>query len=103
MKHTTKILLGLAAAFTVSASMAQSMPPGGLQDHNPGPERLTLHPITRAQALERAAKRFDRADINKDGVLSVEEQRAAFEQRRHRHRHRMALRDGDGRDGQWHD
>jgi hypothetical protein len=90
------MLLGLAAAFTVSGAMAQSLPPEGFPDHGAGKEHAAQHAITRAQALERAAKRFDRADTNKDGVLSVEERRAAFEHRRHRGHHGQPPEGQDG-------
>lgn len=33
-------------------------------------------PITKAEAMEKAAERFDKADIDGDGVLSVEEMKA---------------------------
>lgn len=47
-------------------------------------------PITKAEAMEKAAERFDKADIDGDGVLSVEEMKAG-KKKAH------AMKDGRGK------
>ena len=44
--------------------------------------------VTREQMRERALARFDRMDANRDGTLTAEERRQAFEARRERMRMR---------------
>jgi hypothetical protein len=80
VKLTSKLLLGVAAAFSVTSAMAQvSGSEQGPQGPGARKERPAPRAITRAEALDHAAKRFDAADANKDGVLSPDEMRAAFE------------------------
>ncbi|WP_162620523.1 hypothetical protein [Limimaricola cinnabarinus] len=55
------------------------------RDQRPAPERQgTSEPVSRADMLKREAERFDAADENGDGVISVEEQRKARPPRRYR-------------------
>jgi len=80
VKHTSKILLGLATAFAFTGAMAHNVVP---DEARPEPaaaqgERPAPRAITRAQAIEMATKRFDAADIDKDGVLTPAEMRTAF-------------------------
>lgn len=78
-----KIILKLApaAVLVLSASSAMALtppppPPGGA---GPGPQaehHMHKKSVTREEVLARAAKRFDQADTNKDGVLTRDEMRA---------------------------
>lgn len=80
MKTISKMLVGLTATLSVTAAMAQVVPPHeGGPEHFSKKERPAPRAITRAQALEMAGKHFDMADTNKDGILSVEEQQALHE------------------------
>lgn len=78
MKNTGKIAT-LAAALSVAALSVQA------QD---APGKHPMTEITRAEALERAAERFDRADANGDGVLTHDEMRAAARKMRGERRNR---------------
>lgn len=87
MKATSKILFGLVAAVTFTGAMAQaSAPDQGPQGPGARKERPAPHAITRAEAMDHAAKRFDAADANKDGVLTPDEMRAAFERGHREHK-----------------
>lgn len=72
MKTVSKLAIGLLAAASMSTAMAQPTPA-------PAPHQgPAFHhkDVTRAEALAKAAERFDRVDTNKDGVLTKDERRA---------------------------
>lgn len=88
MKHSILLASLLAAAALTGTAQAQDkpLPPGvhGPAKFAPGgmpPGMPPLKPITRDEALKRAAEQFDAADTNKDGTLTPEEMRAAWEKR----------------------
>lgn len=56
-------------------------PPPGLRGPRGG---MGAREVTREQMRERALARFDRMDANRDGTLTAEERRQAFQQRRER-------------------
>jgi Ca2+-binding EF-hand superfamily protein len=71
MKKTDKIA-ALAAFIALTASVGHADTKG----HKAPKE------ITRAEAIEKAGERFDRADTNGDGVLTAEEMRASMKKMR---------------------
>lgn len=85
MKLAAKLTLGLLASLSMTAAMAQTAPvkptPPQAPHHGPGPEQKDL---TRAEVLAMAGERFDRADTNKDGILTKDERRAAHKKMRDR-------------------
>lgn len=50
---------------------------------------------TRAEALAKAGEHFDRADTNKDGVVSPDERKAAHEKMRAMHEQRKGGKPGE--------
>lgn len=87
-------VLALTAAAATSA-FAQQGPRAERAPHGPAAgqtERPDFAPVTRGQALGRAAERFDAADVDKDGVLSRDEMRAARQARRETHAERKEVR-----------
>jgi len=85
MKNTIAALL-LLSATTVFAANA---------DNNKRVMPNNFDGVTKANAMERASARFDRADSDRNGTLSKEELRAAKEKRinkRSEHRERLEAR-----------
>lgn len=78
MKKLSTLALGLLAGLTMNVVLAQTPPSRSATAEQPSSHK----PLTRADALAMAAKRFDAADANKDGVLTPEEMRAAHPARR---------------------
>jgi len=85
-----KIILKLAPAaiLALSASSAMALTPPPPAGSEPGPQaehRIHKKSVTREEVLARAAKRFDQADENKDGVLTRDEMRAQHMSRKGPH------------------
>lgn len=91
MKLLSKLAMVLVSVAAAGAVVA--MPP---ENHaaKPGPM-----PLTRAEALARAAERFDAADKNKDGTLSSDELRALHKDRAAEREGRRGDRDDLGHEG----
>lgn len=66
MKHSISLAV-IAATMTLTPALAKDSSPGQFPDN-----------ITREAAMQRAADRFDSADIDGNGVLTREEMREAF-------------------------
>lgn len=106
MKRTLKISAVLTALFTASMALAQVAPasfphnsPTGAPHHGTDSKNTT-----RAEVLAQASRRFDTLDVNKDGVLSQVEKRAARDERKYkmrdkhqRHRDAKLERNAGGR------
>lgn len=78
--------LVLAAALMACAN-AMAQPASSAGPHAPGPNagpaqsRVNAEPLSRADFLARAAKYFDKSDLNRDGRITPEEQRTAMQAR----------------------
>jgi hypothetical protein len=84
MKKLSTLALGVFAALTMNAALAQTAP----AKLTPRVPTEAENVVMRADVLARAAKRFDAIDTNKDGVLSADERRAAHAERRAAHAER---------------
>lgn len=108
MKSKSLVLASIlaisTAAFAQAPMPAEKAAPGGPAasrpappPHGPGGPRGPHDEgksWTRAEALAKASEHFDRADTNKDGVVTPEERKAAHEKMRAMHEKRMGGKPG---------